>query len=120
MGAYKQRIILSLVLVIGVELCWSNPWDGMAVYCNRESYKVKVSKPGCAQESVQTEACLGVCRSYVKLISHHPYVQNLCQCCKATRTVKKQFSLSSCDQGVDPTIFVDSAEECACHTISCL
>lgn len=118
MSSNIQMLSIALLLIICVQVTFSQ-WEGMSIYCNKEGYKVTVQRNGCVTEKFTVDACLGLCRSYVKLISDHPYMINLCQCCKATRSIKKRFYLNQCDPGIDRAVDIDSAEECACHTQTC-
>ena len=120
MSSNIQILSIALLLIICSQVTFSqNPWEGMSVYCNKEGYKVTVQRNGCVTEKFTVDACLGLCRSYVRLISNHPYMVNLCQCCKATRSLKKRFYLSQCDPGIDRAVDIESAEECACHSQTC-
>ena len=108
-----------LVLLCRKELVSGSPWDGMSIYCNVEKYRFTAQRPGCHSEVFHTSACLGLCKSFVHLTGVYPGTTNMCMCCKAKTTIKRDFTFSRCDPGIDRRIQIESATECACQKINC-
>ena len=119
--AVKPWILFTLLaLLFGIEFVMSgNPWEGMKIYCKVEQYNLLAEKPGCTPQRFRVAACLGLCTSYVQLTANLPYMITHCKCCRAKTTVKKSFTFSTCNPGVDRTIEIDSATECACQRTNC-
>lgn len=88
------------------------------VFCNKQPYRVKVTRIGCSDEFFTVSACLGNCASYQKPLQDLPYFRSECYQCKASVVIKKQFRLSNCISEVDNMVTIESAEVCKCEKMS--
>ncbi len=120
--ATKTPRILTLAWLLLLFACINqgyDPWSTMSVYCRRLNYNVRVQRQGCTTERFPVNACLGLCKSYVKLEMVIPHFNNQCMCCKSTGIERKTFQFAQCNQGVDKNVQIDSATGCACQHVPC-
>lgn len=98
----------------------TDPFSEFHVYCKKETYKQKVTKPGCSgSEIVLVSACLGTCASYAQPLEYAPYFKKVCHCCKPTQTKWESFKLGKCSPGVSEFVKVQTVTGCACQASVC-
>ena len=102
--------LISLYAVSGD--VWSD--NAIDIFCDKERYSKKVDREGCAVESFVVDACLGNCRSYQRPVQDNPYFLSLCQGCRATKTITKEFTFKDCKVGIYNKVYIESAVDCAC------
>lgn len=122
----QKTILLYSIINIGICIIITSTavegtlWKDMDIFCNLEDYSVKIDREGCDRQYFPVKACLGNCRSFEKPLQDNPFFMSACQLCQTTKINKYQFSLNRCDEGVDRTVIIESAVECACITSTCV
>ena len=127
MGRLDGKISIYKVIAVQVFLLLltmseaEDPWRKLKIrhFCLLSTYYVEIKKEGCTPEMVQVNACLGVCSSYVKIISQEPYFKHFCHCCTAIERETVQFTLQNCKNPQESVVSVESAKKCSCLNINC-
>ena len=114
-------IVVQVLLLLFTMSEAEDPWEKLKIrqFCLPSTYYVEIKKEGCTPEMIKVNACLGVCPSYVKIISQKPFFKQFCHCCTATESEKVEFTLKNCKNRQDNAVLIESAKKCSCLNINC-
>ena len=120
---------MQILILINIFITWiivtplhsanaQSPWQmyEMKIYCNLHLEKRTISMPGCKKQDVIVPSCLGLCRSYNKVLPHYPYFETRHQCCKSIGVFIRFVTLKDCNPGINRVIEVEAAAACSCQT----
>ena len=127
MGYFDGKVSIHAVIAIQAVLLLStlstakHPWNELKSkhFCLPSTYNIEITSEGCIPEMVTVNACLGVCPSYVKIISEEPYFKGDCSCCAAIESETIKFTLKKCKDPQKSVVFMQSAKKCSCLYKSC-